>query len=267
MKPIVTDFPDISSPKFGKRRAVVIIARQHAGEVVASYMVEGLIRFLAGPSRKARALREYFIFHIVPMVNVDGVIYGNARCTLAGVDPNRIWVDPNPIMHPVVYALKEYIRKIQDITTVSLFLDFHGHSQKCGTFFYGCGSIDMRNAIFPKIVSLSTIDVKFDECRWRIPGRGNMKTARHVVYKQFDIQFSYTIEASFFAHCFPTPQTLVGAKERRMGAFGNAREYPFSLFTPYRITTTGMAIGRSMACFFRVPPYGSAPSCWEPGPA
>ena len=25
------------------------------------------------------------------MVNVDGVVHGNSRCTLAGVDPNRVW--------------------------------------------------------------------------------------------------------------------------------------------------------------------------------
>ena len=26
------------------------------------------------------------------MVNVDGVVHGNSRCTLAGVDPNRVWL-------------------------------------------------------------------------------------------------------------------------------------------------------------------------------
>ncbi len=34
-------------------------------------------------------------------VNADGVVYGNSRCTLAGIDPNRVWHDPNPILHPV----------------------------------------------------------------------------------------------------------------------------------------------------------------------
>ena len=63
------------------------------------------------------------------------VAYGNARSTLAGVDPNRIWKDPNLIIHPVVFSLKEYLRGLE----LDLFLDLHGHSQKCAAFFYGCG--------------------------------------------------------------------------------------------------------------------------------
>lgn len=37
------------------------------------------------------------------MVNVDGVIHGNNRCSLAGVDLNRKWKNPNPKLHPEVY--------------------------------------------------------------------------------------------------------------------------------------------------------------------
>jgi len=36
-------------------------------------------------------LRHHFVFKIIPMVNVDGVIHGNNRCSLAGVDLNRHW--------------------------------------------------------------------------------------------------------------------------------------------------------------------------------
>lgn len=28
------------------------------------------------------------------MINVDGVIYGNFRCDLAGFDLNRVWKNP-----------------------------------------------------------------------------------------------------------------------------------------------------------------------------
>eukprot|EP00397_Hematodinium_sp_SG-2012_P000826 GEMP01000827.1.p1 GENE.GEMP01000827.1~~GEMP01000827.1.p1 ORF type:complete len:1345 (+),score=272.82 GEMP01000827.1:202-4236(+) len=262
MRPMAAAHAEISGR--ARKRSVVIIARQHAGEIVCSYMVEGLIRFLVGPSPEAQALREQYIFHVVPMVNVDGVIYGNSRCTLAGVDPNRVWSDPNPIMHPVVYAMKEYMRKIIDVSPVDLFLDFHGHSQKCGTFFYGCGSTEIRNAVFPKVASLSTYDVFFDECRWRIPGRGHTKTARHVIYKQFDIPYSYTIEASFFAQHLPSPQALSRTGDRMN--YSNGTEYPFSLFTPFRVETIGLAIGRSMNCFFKLQPRLSSESPDEDEP-
>ena len=57
------------------KKHCVVIARQHPGEVVGSWAVQGLIKFLLGNSSLANALRSTHIFHIVPMVNVDGVVY------------------------------------------------------------------------------------------------------------------------------------------------------------------------------------------------
>jgi cytosolic carboxypeptidase protein 2/3 len=39
------------------------------------------------------------------MVNVDGVIYGNFRCDLAGFDVNRTWRNPLKEIHPQVQAI------------------------------------------------------------------------------------------------------------------------------------------------------------------
>ncbi|EER12450.1 hypothetical protein Pmar_PMAR001248 [Perkinsus marinus ATCC 50983] len=104
----------------------VIIARQHPGETVGSWICLGLLHWLL--SDTARQLRAKYCFHIVPMVNVDGVVHGNSRTTLAGVDPNRTWTDPNPVIHPEVilsgselpssvsafevFKLKEYLQAV-----------------------------------------------------------------------------------------------------------------------------------------------------------
>ena len=37
----------------------------------------------------SKNLKEHFEFYIVPMLNVDGVINGNYRCSLAACDLNR----------------------------------------------------------------------------------------------------------------------------------------------------------------------------------
>ncbi len=37
----------------------------------------------------AVALRDKYVFKIVPMLNPDGVITGNYRCSLGGYDLNR----------------------------------------------------------------------------------------------------------------------------------------------------------------------------------
>ena len=52
-------------------------------------MMHGVLEFLTGKTPEAALLRENFIFKIVPMLNPDGVINGNYRCNLAGVDLNR----------------------------------------------------------------------------------------------------------------------------------------------------------------------------------
>jgi murein tripeptide amidase MpaA len=77
------------SESIKQRKGIVISSRVHPGETGASYMMKGIIDSLVGPSLGARLLRDNFIFHIVPMLNPDGVINGNTRCSLAGCDLNR----------------------------------------------------------------------------------------------------------------------------------------------------------------------------------
>ena len=52
-------------------------------------MMKGLIEFLVSNIKEAKQLREKYVFKIIPMLNPDGVIYGNYRCGLAGCDLNR----------------------------------------------------------------------------------------------------------------------------------------------------------------------------------
>ena len=49
----------------------------------------GMLDFLTGGSAEADALRRELLFLVVPMLNPDGVIIGNYRCSLAAVDLNR----------------------------------------------------------------------------------------------------------------------------------------------------------------------------------
>ena len=60
-------------------------------------MMQGCIDFLLGDSKEAIYLRESCVFKIIPMVNPDGVIHGNYRCSLAGCDLNRRWKKPHKV--------------------------------------------------------------------------------------------------------------------------------------------------------------------------
>jgi murein tripeptide amidase MpaA len=67
--------------------------RMHPGETNASWLIHGFIRFLLSTHHKARDLRKRIVFKIVPMLNVDGVIIGNYRSSMAGCDINRKFGD------------------------------------------------------------------------------------------------------------------------------------------------------------------------------
>ena len=67
-----------------------VIARQHPGESMASWWMEGfLARLLDRDDALSRRLREIATFHIVPHMNPDGAIRGHLRCNAAGANLNR----------------------------------------------------------------------------------------------------------------------------------------------------------------------------------
>ena len=41
------------------------------------------------------------------MLNPDGVINGNYRCSLAGVDLNRRWKVPSKLLYPEIFESKK----------------------------------------------------------------------------------------------------------------------------------------------------------------
>ncbi len=95
------DLLTITSPNKAKgdggKRGVVLTARVHPGETVGSWMMKGLIEYLLSDEKEAESLRENYVFKIVPMLNPDGVIQGNYRCSLAGCDLNRRYVCPSKV--------------------------------------------------------------------------------------------------------------------------------------------------------------------------
>lgn len=85
---IITDF-SASQDAIAKRKCIILTGRVHPGESNASYVVEGLLEFILSDHKTAQLLRERFVFKVVPMLNPDGVIIGNYRCSLSGHDLNR----------------------------------------------------------------------------------------------------------------------------------------------------------------------------------
>jgi murein tripeptide amidase MpaA len=85
---IITNFT--SRPEeIAVRRAIILTSRVHPGESNASFIMHGTLEYLVSEEEGAKYLRNNFVFKIVPMLNPDGVIVGNYRCSLSGLDLNR----------------------------------------------------------------------------------------------------------------------------------------------------------------------------------
>lgn len=100
-----------------------IIARQHPGETMAEWFIEGLLgRLLDTQDPTARTLLDRATFYIVPNMNPDGSALGNLRTNAAGANLNREWLNPSPETSPEVYAVRQKMHE----TGIDLFLDIHG---------------------------------------------------------------------------------------------------------------------------------------------
>jgi murein tripeptide amidase MpaA len=149
---IVTNFASIPE-EIAVRKAVILTSRVHPGESNASYMMQGLIDYLVSDDEKAQFLRDSYVFKIIPMLNPDGVIVGNYRCSLVGQDLNRQWIGSSAKLYPINYHTKLMMKKTQESREVFFFCDFHGHSTGRNVFMYGNSqtrpSDRLKERIFP----------------------------------------------------------------------------------------------------------------------
>ncbi|KAF6257038.1 flagellar/basal body protein, partial [Scenedesmus sp. NREL 46B-D3] len=190
--------PEGCGTPLSQRQGVVLSARVHPGETNASWMMKGALHQLLGASAEAAALREQFVFKVVPMLNPDGVVVGNYRCSLAGLDLNRVWQEPDSRLQPVICAFKGMIRAFMQERQVALFVDMHGHSRKYGVFCYGCEKKGVRDSrLFPLMLYINAPDLfSFRSCNFKVQ-KSKAGTGRVVGFRELGLVNAYTIEASF----------------------------------------------------------------------
>lgn len=199
---IITNFT--SKPEdIAIRRAVILTSRVHPGESNSSFIMHGTLEFLVSDEEAAKYLRNNFVFKVIPMLNPDGVIIGNYRCSLTGQDLNRQWIAPSSKMYPEDFAVKLMMRKTLESRDILFFCDFHGHSRQKNLFMYGCSNQKadrLKERLFPYIFSKNTEHFSFTNCNF-IVQKARESTARVVMWREFNLINSFTLECSF---CGPT---------------------------------------------------------------
>jgi len=154
-----------------------------------------VINFLVGHSQEAQELRATHLIKIVPMLNPDGVVLGNYRSSLAGVDLNRQWKRPAKEITPCVYYMKELFRVHGE--NLVFYCDLHGHSRKFDSFFYGCKNKNhAREQVIPYLMGQHTKHFSYAKSKFGVM-RSKNGTGRVVTWKEFRLTNCYTLEASF----------------------------------------------------------------------
>jgi murein tripeptide amidase MpaA len=102
---------------------VWVIARQHPGETMAEWFIEGMLDALLDESHPfGRQLLREAVLYVVPNMNPDGSVRGNLRTNAAGANLNREWLTPTMERSPEVFLVKNKMLE----TGCDLFLDIHG---------------------------------------------------------------------------------------------------------------------------------------------
>ncbi|WP_293883297.1 M14-type cytosolic carboxypeptidase [Sphingomonas sp.] len=103
-------------------RQIWLYARQHPGETMAEWWMEGALDLLVSGDPVAQKLLGEATFYVVPNMNPDGSARGHLRTNGVGVNLNREWHAPSLERSPEVW----HVRAAMDETGVDFAMDIHG---------------------------------------------------------------------------------------------------------------------------------------------
>jgi murein tripeptide amidase MpaA len=182
-------------------RHVWLYARQHPGETMAEYWMEGVVDLLTDPaSPHGRVLRQKCRFHLVPNMNPDGSFRGHLRTNAIGVNLNREWHVPTAERSPEVLC----VRDAMDETGVAFAIDVHGDESIPAVFlagFEGIPSLTQRQTdLYQRF--RDTLAVRTPDFQTRLgyplaaPGKANLTMSTAQLAERFGA-VSMTLEMPF----------------------------------------------------------------------
>ena len=208
----ITNFASTQSV-INARQSIIFTARVHPGETSGSYVIESVINNLLNNSEQSNNLLDKYIFKIIPILNPDGVIHGHYRNNIFGKDLNRMWQDPRDNETPTIY----YLKKLISINKPFFFCDFHGHSNMPNCALYCCsppkkkknkffnfpnGNIKSyhfyEEKVFMRIMEEESKYYQKSGEKYNIQ-KSKLKSARGVIYNEFNVYFSYALETGLMA--------------------------------------------------------------------
>lgn len=195
------DSQDIGEQVEPAKHKVWITARQHPGETMAQWLIEGLLgRLLDEDDGVAKSLLQNCVFYIVPNMNPDGSARGHLRTNAAGINLNREWANPSAAKSPEVFHV---LNKMQE-TGVDIFLDMHGDEALPYNFVAGSEGNPNYSEVTKMLEdtfknSLIATTPEFQDVFGYTkdePGKANITVATNAVAHKFNC-LAYTLEMPF----------------------------------------------------------------------
>jgi len=207
-----------------QRKKIWLIARQHPGESMAEWFVEGFLeRLLDEADPVSRVLLNQCVFYVVPNMNPDGAVRGNLRTNAAGANLNREWATPSLETSPEVYWVRQKMLEIG----VDVNLDAHGDEALPYNFVVGTEDTpgySPRIAALEEAFKASWLATSPDfQIKHGYPrgkhGEANLTLATNWIGQQFGC-LAFTIEMPFKDNAnLPDPQVgWNGERSKRLGA-------------------------------------------------
>lgn len=112
------DVLQVGEPGAG-RKAILITARHHACETMASFVLDGFLKAALSDTPDGVAFRENYVAYCVPFVDKDGVEAGDQGKNRAPHDHNRDYIEDS--IFPEIAAIKV----LGDSKNIEFLLDIH----------------------------------------------------------------------------------------------------------------------------------------------
>ncbi len=218
----ITD--ECSATALAQKKKIWLIARQHPGEAMAEWFVEGFLeRLLDADDPVARVLLQRCVFYVVPNMNPDGALRGNLRTNAGGANLNREWLEPSMQRSPEVWLVRQAMLR----EGVDLSLDAHGDEVLPYNFCVGSegvpGYTPAREALensFKTAWQSSCPDFQSAKGYARSqPGAANLALATNWIAQNFGC-LAFTIEMPFKDNADLPDEDVgwSGERSRKLGA-------------------------------------------------
>lgn len=183
------------------KKTVWFTARQHPGESMTEWFIQGLVEDLLDKNNEnSKTLLKNHCFYIIPNMNIDGSIAGNLRVNTLGINYNREWENPSIENSPEVH----YCLQKMDIVGVDFLMDVHGDEAIPYNFVTSLMGIpSLKNDTIEKEHKFKqhwmNVTKEFQDVHKyenSLPGEANLKVCSKQIGERFG-NMSYTLEMPF----------------------------------------------------------------------